>query len=107
MNGCGKSRPLPPGFHPRTFQPVAFRAHNELNKSTQNDIQRDVRNRNFVGWFVLVPNIILYFEGKKQIPTASKQKNSNTDMFARNNDETAWVYERSLAGIVDSNLAGA
>jgi len=31
--GCGKSRP-PPGFHPRTVQPVAFLAHKELNKST-------------------------------------------------------------------------
>ena len=45
---------------------VAFLLQNELNISTQNDIQRDVRHRNFVGWFVLLRNIILYFEGKKK-----------------------------------------
>jgi len=28
-------------------------------------------------------------------------------MFARNNDEMAWVCERSLAGIVGSNPAGS
>jgi len=79
MDGCRKFR-LPPGFHPLTVQPVAFLAHNELNKSTQNDIQWDVRNRNFVGWFVLVRSMILCFEGKKQIPTFSKQNNTNTDV---------------------------
>ena len=56
---------------------------------------------------MLVRNIILYFEGKKQIPTVSKQNNTNTDMFARNNDEMARVCERSLAGIVGSNPAGS
>ena len=102
---AGKSRP-PPGFHPRTVKPVVFLVHNEL-KNPPKTI--------FSGMFVIVilrlvcagteHNLVL--RGNKQIPTVSKQNNTNTDMFARNNEEMTWVCERSLAGIVGSNPAGS
>jgi hypothetical protein len=97
---------LPTGI-PSTDRPArSFPGPQRIKKIHPKRYAGDVRYRNFVGWFVLVRNITLYFEGKKQIPTVSKQNNTNMDMFARNSDEMACVCNRSLAGIVSSNPTG-
>jgi len=56
----------PPTGIPSPDRPArSFPGPQRIKHIHPNDIQRDVCNHNFVGWFVLVRNIILYFEGKK------------------------------------------